>query len=463
VPRRVARFALAAPLLLGLLGFVASACGGATTGAASPSGASGATPQTTGAPSVVVLPATGIVDSVLAGYLEEGVATAARDGAAAAVIRLNTPGGSLEATSRIVTTLLEAPLPVIVWVAPSGARAASAGTFITLAANVALMAPGTNIGAATPVGGQGEDIPGALGQKVLNDSVASIRSIAETRGRNADWAEQTVRNARSSPASEALAQHAIDGIAGSIEAVIAFVDGRTTTVRGQTTTIRTAGAVPVELGMNPAQGFLHLVSDPNIAFVLFTLGFYGLLFELSSPNFVTGILGGIAIVLAFVGFGSLPLNVAGVLLIVLAVILFILEHSVVSHGLLTIAGIACFALGASALYTAPGNPAAPAISVDPRIIVGLTAATAAYVLLVLSVVVRWRRGALLIGTTGPLVPAGTVAEVRTTLRPLGVVYASGEEWTARTEDGSSPEPGASVRVLRQDGLTLVVEPATLSD
>jgi membrane-bound serine protease (ClpP class) len=454
---------LAAPLLLGLLGFVASACGGATTGAASPTGASGATAQTTGAPSVVVLPATGIVDSVLAGYLEEGVATAARDGAAAAVIRLNTPGGSLEATSRIVTTLLEAPLPVIVWVAPSGARAASAGTFITLAANVALMAPGTNIGAATPVGGQGEDIPGALGQKVLNDSVASIRSIAETRGRNADWAEQTVRNARSSPASEALAQHAIDGIAGSIEAVIAFVDGRTTTVRGQPMTIRTAGAVPVELGMNPAQGFLHLVSDPNIAFVLFTLGFYGLLFELSSPNFVTGILGGIAIVLAFVGFGSLPLNVAGVLLIVLAVILFILEHSVVSHGLLTIAGIACFALGASALYTAPGNPAAPAISVDPRIIVGLTAATAAYVLLVLSVVVRWRRGALLIGTTGPLVPAGTVAEVRTTLRPLGVVYASGEEWTARTEDGSSPEPGASVRVLRQDGLTLVVEPATLSD
>jgi membrane-bound serine protease (ClpP class) len=228
-------------------------------------------------------------------------------------------------------------------------------------------------------------------------------------------------------------------------------------------TIRTAGAVPVELEMNPAQSLLHLVSDPNIAFVLFTLGFYGLLFELSSPNFVTGILGGIAIVLAFVGFGSLPLNVAGVLLIVLAVILFILEHTVVSHGLLTIGGIACFALGASALYTAPGNPAAPAISVDPRIIVGLTAATAAYVLFVLSVVVRWRRGALLIGTTGPLVPAGTVAEVRTTLRPLGVVYASGEEWTARTEDGSTPEPGASVRVLRQDGLTLVVEPATPSD
>jgi membrane-bound serine protease (ClpP class) len=460
VPRRIARFALAAPLLLGLLGFVASACGGGATGSAI---ATGAAPQAASAISVVVLPATGIVDNVLAGYLEEGIAQAQRDGAAAAVVRLNTPGGSLEATSRIVSTLLEAPLPVIVWVAPSGARAASAGTFITLAANVALMAPGTNIGAATPVGGQGEDIPGALGQKVLNDAIASIRSIAETRGHNADWAEQAVRNARSSPASEALAQHAVDGIAGSMESVIAFVDGRTTTVRGQATIIRTAGATPVELAMNPAQSLLHLLSDPNIAFILFTLGFYGLLFELQSPNFVTGILGGIAIVLAFVGFGSLPLNVAGVLLIVLAVILFILEHTVVSHGLLTIGGIACFALGASALYTAPGNPAAPAISVDPRIIVGLTAATAAYVLFVLSVVVRWRRGALLIGTTGPLVPAGTLAEVRTTLRPLGVVYASGEEWTARTEDGSSAEPGASVRVLRQDGLTLVVEPATPSE
>ena len=242
MPRRIARFALAAPLLLGLLGFVASACGGSATGSAI---ATATTTQAARTATVVVLPATGIVDSVLAGYLAEGIAGASRDGAAAVVIRLNTPGGSLDATSRIVSTLLEAPLPVSVWVAPSGARAASAGTFITLAANVAVMAPGTNIGAATPVGGQGEDIPGALGQKVLNDSVASIRSIAETRGRNADWAEQAVRNAKSSPASEALAQHAIDGTADTIESVIAFVDGRTTTVRGQPTTIHTAMSLKV--------------------------------------------------------------------------------------------------------------------------------------------------------------------------------------------------------------------------
>ncbi|MBA2756560.1 MAG: nodulation protein NfeD, partial [Chloroflexi bacterium] len=348
----------------------------------------------------------------------------------------------------------------VVWVAPSGARAASAGTFITLAANVALMAPATNIGAATPVGGQGEDIEGALGDKIRNDAVAKIRSIAETRGRNADWAEATVRDARSSPASEALAVGAIDGLADSIEAVVAFIDGRTVTVRGVATTIASMGASPAELEMNPGQQFLHVLSDPNVAFVLFTLGFYALLFELLSPNLVTGILGGLALILAFIGFGSLPLNVAGVLLIGLAIVLFVLEASITSHGLLTIAGIVSFALGASAFYTAPGLPTAPAISVDPRLILVLTASTTAYMLFVLSVVVRWRRGlgGRLGRSTGPLVGAGGLADVRVALAPLGVVYAAGEEWTARAADGRSIAQGGTVRIVRQDGLTLVVEP-----
>jgi membrane-bound serine protease (ClpP class) len=417
-------------------------------------------PVTSG-PTVVELPATGIVDSVLAGYLEAGIAQAEREGAAAVVIRLNTPGGSLDATQRIVSALLEAPLPVIVWVAPSGARAASAGTFITLAGHVALMAPGTNIGAASPVGGSGEDIGGTLGQKVLNDAIASIRSIAETRGRNADWAEDTVREARSSPASEALSVGAIDALAGSMAEVLAVADGREVTVRGAPTTIATAGAAAVEVPMNPAQQLLHLLSDPNIAFILFTVGFYGLLFELQNPNFVTGILGALAIVLAFVGFGSLPLNVAGLILIGLAVVLFILEFTVTSHGLLTIGGIICFALGASALYTAPGTPAAPAISVDPRIIVVLTAVTAAYMLFILTVVVRWRRGrlgGLATTATGPLLDAGAMAQVRASLAPLGVVYAGGEEWSARTVDGALVAPGTTVRVVGRDGLTLIVEP-----
>jgi membrane-bound serine protease (ClpP class) len=450
VSRRVARFALALPLLVGVLSLISSVDVGAQT----------ATPAATDR-TVVVLPATGVVDSVLAGYLDGGIAHAASEGADAVVIRLNTPGGSLDATQRIVSSLLEAPLPVIVWVAPAGARAASAGTFITLAGHVAVMAPGTNIGAASPVGGSGEDIEGTLGQKVLNDAIASIRSIAETRDRNVEWAEATVRDARSSPASEALAEGAIDGLAGSIDEVVAFADGREVTVRGNPVTIATTGAQVSELEMNPAQQLLHLLSDPNIAFILFTLGFYGLLFELQSPNFVTGILGALAIVLAFIGFGSLPLNVAGLLLIGLAIVLFILEFTVTSHGLLTVGGIVCFALGASALYTAPGTPVAPAISVDPRVIVAVTAATAAYMVFILVVVVRWRRNrpsGPLFTATGPHLASGAMAAVRAPLAPVGVVYAAGEEWSARTSDGASVAPGATVRVVGQDGLTLIVEP-----
>ncbi|MGH2474548.1 MAG: NfeD family protein, partial [Candidatus Limnocylindrales bacterium] len=203
------------------------------------------------------------------------------------------------------------------------------------------------------------------------------------------------------------------------------------------------------------------LSDPNIAFILFTVGFYGLLFELQSPNFVTGILGALAIVLAFIGFGSLPLNVAGLLLIGLAIVLFILEFTVTSHGLLTVGGIVCFALGASALYTAPGTPVAPAISVDPRIIVAVTAATAAYMVFILVVVVRWRRNrpsGPLFTATGPNLATGVLAAVRAPLAPVGVVYAAGEEWSARTSDGAPVPPGATVRVVGQDGLTLIVEP-----
>ncbi|HEX6867787.1 MAG TPA: NfeD family protein, partial [Candidatus Limnocylindrales bacterium] len=348
----------------------------------------------------------------------------------------------------------------IVWVAPSGARAASAGTFITLASHVALMAPGTNIGAATPVDASGGDIEGALGDKVRNDAIANIRSIAGARGRNADWAEETVRDARSSTAAEAVELGAVDGIAATIDDVLAFADGRTVQVQGVEETIATAGATPVELPMNPAQSLLHLLSDPNIAFILFTLGFYGLIFELQSPNFVTGILGALAIVLAFIGFGSLPLNVAGLLLIGLAIVLFLLEFTVTSHGLLTIGGVVCFALGASALYTAPGTPTAPAIEVDPRLVVVLTTVTAGYMLFIVFVVVRWRRrmGARLARATGPVVPIGTLAQVRTGLAPTGVVFTAGEEWTARTEDGAAVGAGSAVRVIRQDGLTLIVEP-----
>lgn len=444
--RHIGRSLLALPFLLGVLGILA---GG-------PARAAGGI--------VVVLPATGVVDNVLAGYLQEGISVASRDGASAVVIRLNTPGGSLDATQKIVSSILDAPLPTIVWVAPSGARAASAGTFITLAGHVAVMASGTNIGAASPISGSGEDIEGTLGQKVLNDAIANIRSIAEARGRNVDWAEETVRDARSSAASEAVSVGAVDGLADSIEAVIAFADGRTVTVAGVERILDLAGATPEELPMNPFQEILHLLSDPNISFILFTIGFYGLLFELQNPNFVTGILGALAIVLAFIGFGSLPLNVGGLLLILLAMILVGLEFTVTSHGLLGVGGLVCFALGASALFTQPGDPFEPLIGVAAPVILTTTVTFALFMVLVVFAAVRSRTmlaPAGVVGTSAVL-PAGIGGVVRKTIEPVGSVYVAGEEWSARTSDGRVLERGTPVRVITTEGLTVIVEPDTSS-
>lgn len=440
--RHIGRFLLALPLLVGVIGVLASGSARAAGG------------------TVVVLPATGVVDNVLAGYLQEGIAIAERDGAPAVVIRLNTPGGSLDATQKIVSALLDAPLPTIVWVAPSGARAASAGTFITLAGHVAVMAAGTNIGAASPISGSGEDIEGTLGKKVLNDAIANIRSIAEARGRNVDWAEATVRDARSSSASEAVDVGAVDGIADSIGAVLAFADGRTVTVAGQTRTLALAGTSARELPMNPFQEFLHLLSDPNIAFILFTIGFYGLLFEIQSPNFVTGILGALAIVLAFIGFGSLPLFIGGLLLIILAMVLLGLELTVTSHGLLGVGGLVSFALGASALFTQPGDPFEPLASVAAPVIVTTTATAGLFLVLVVWAAVGSRGMASpagLVGSSFALQP-GAAGVVRRAIEPVGSVHIGGEEWSARTADGQPLPRGVAVRVVTTDGLTVIVEP-----
>jgi membrane-bound serine protease (ClpP class) len=419
-------------------------------------------------PPVYVLTATGVVDSVMAGYLEEGVGRAASAGSPAVVVQLNTPGGSLDATQRIVSTLLEAPLPTIVWVAPSGGRAASAGTFITLAANLAYMAPGTNIGAASPVGSGGEELTGTIGDKVKNDAIANIRSIAEARGRDVDWAVSTVEDAISSSAVEAVRVGAVDGIATSLEDVRQQANGQVVTVGATEVTVDIADAPFVELDMNPFQSILHLLSDPNVAFILLTIGFYGLLFELQGPNFVTGILGAIALILAFIGFGSLPLNVGGLLLIGLAVLLFVLEFTVTSHGLLTVGGLVCFVLGAFALYTAPGSPTAPDVTVAAPLVVAMALMTAAFMVLCLFVIVRVRRrGLAYAGAFGAggssRVPAGSEGIARTSLSPLGVVYTAGEEWTARSSSGAAIPSGADVRVVGQDGLTLIVEPGPGAD
>ncbi len=453
VTARIAR--AVAPLALAVGWVVLSAAPAFPAGARAEAAASG--------PPVYLLPATGVVDNVLAGYIEDGIAKAVADRSPAVIIELNTPGGSLDATQRIVTSLLTARVPTIVWVAPSGGRAASAGTFITLASHVALMAPGTNIGAASPVGAGGEDIPGTLGQKVKNDAIANIRSIAETRGRNADWAASAVDQARSSAASEAVALHVVDGIAGSIDEVLAKASGRTMNVAGEDVPLTVTSAPVEELPMNPFQSFIHLLSDGNVAALLFTLGSLGLLIELIHPNFVTGILGGLAIILAFIGFGSLPLNVGGLLLIALAMLLFVLELNVTSHGLLAIGGVVCLFLGASALYTAPGNPVAPDVHVAPTLAIAMAVLAGGLMAVAVTTVIRARLYArALEAAASPggrrTVPAGTDGLTRTLVDERGIVRAAGEDWTARSADGQPIPEQTIIRVVRQEGLTLVVEP-----
>jgi membrane-bound serine protease (ClpP class) len=412
-------------------------------------------------PEVVVLPTTGIVDDGMAKYLADGIAQAAADGAAAVVIKLNTPGGSLFSTNDIDSTILEAKVPVIVWVAPAGGFAASAGTFITLSSNIALMAPGTRIGAASPVGGQGEDITGTEGQKVLNDAIANITSIARLRHRNVDWAVSAVRDAKSSPSDEAVQLGVVDGMAATIDDVLAFANGRQVSVAGQTLTLDLAGATVTERDMSPLLSFLRLLSDPTIAALLFTAGSAGVIAELWSPNFVTGILGGISIILALIGLGALPLNVGGLVLIAFGMLLFGLEVTVTSHGLLGVGGIVCVALGLSALFTGPVDPFGPAVSVATPAIVVIVATGALFLALIVFGAIRSRRISLFL-PQGAHAALGTLGEVRSPLRPIGSVLAGGEEWSAKTADGRALERGTAIRVVKVDGLTLTVEPEASS-
>ncbi len=414
------------------------------------------------APFVDVLPTSGTVDQIMAQYIHDGLQKAADQGAAAALIELNTPGGDLTATRDIVTTLLNTPIPVIIWVGPAGVRAASAGTYITLAANVAVMAPGTNIGAATPIDSSGQNIGSDLQAKILEDTEAMLRNIAGVRNRNYDWALTTVTDSKAYTADEALAAGGIDAIADSPEGAVAAASGRTVMVNGQSVTLNLSGATLQDLAMNPLQGFLHLLSDPNIAFVLFSIGFYGLIFELAHPNLLTGVLGGVSIVLAFIGFGSLPLNLAGLLLIAIGLILFVVDLHVLNHGLPTIAGLVCFVLGAAALYTEPGVPGAPDFSVAVPVLATMTVITALFMGLITFTATRARRLRTAPGLIGAGLPPDAVGEVRRPLAPIGSVYAGGEEWTARAADERSLPRGTPVKVLRQEGLTLIVEAAEAS-
>jgi membrane-bound serine protease (ClpP class) len=394
----------------------------------------------------------GVIAPVVVEYMLESIERAAAENAAAVVFQLDTPGGLVESTRLIVKALLNADLPVIVYVAPSGARAASAGTFITMAAHIAAMAPGTNIGAAHPVSGGGKDIEGDMRKKAENDLAAFARSIADKRGRNADWAEAAVRESVSITEADALEKHVIDLIAEDVQSLLAQVDGKTVTLASKQTILRTTG-VPVRYRqMSWRQQVLAVISHPQFALMLLSLGSMGLLIELYNPGLIfPGVIGAISLLLAFYSLQTLPINYAGLLLIGLGLLLFVLEIKVTSFGMLTIGGIVSMFLGSLMLVDSPADYLRIPLSTI-FLVVGTTATVFTFMI---GAAVRSVRRQPVSGMEGMLGEIGTVTQ---RLDPLGTVFVHGTLWSAQS--ATPIDVREQIRVIGVEGLKLTVEKVT---
>lgn len=402
-------------------------------------------------PRIAVLEVRGPITPVVAGYLERGLRAANDQRHAAVLVRLDTPGGLDTAMRDIVQAFEASHVPVIAYVAPPGARAASAGAFITMAAHVAAMAPNTAIGAASPVGGGGEEIQGTMKAKVTNDAAAYLRGIAKSRGRNAQWAERAVRESISASAEEAVQLKVVDLVAPDVPTLLDRIDGRKVKVGDRTVTLQTAHADRDEIAMQPVERLLQSISDPTIALLLLNLGMLGLFFELSNPGLIVpGVVGGICLLLALFALGTLPINAAGIALIGLAFLLFIAELFVPSFGALAVGGVISMVLGALMLV-APGTPG---FEVSRPLIATIAASFGLLMagLGVLAVRAQRRRA-----TTGVEGMIGTIAEVRRPLDPEGQVFTHGELWRAISLEGTAPA-GSQVRIERIQDLTLYVVP-----
>ncbi|MEK6226582.1 MAG: nodulation protein NfeD [Chloroflexota bacterium] len=397
----------------------------------------------------------GEINPITARYVDRVVSDGEADNAAAVVFVIDTPGGLIDSTYQITARFLGTRIPIVTFVAPAGARAASAGTFITMAGHVAAMAPATNIGAAHPVDSSGGDIQGDLRLKAENDAVAHIVNIAKVRGRNETWAEDAVRNSVSARVDEALTLHVVDLEANDVPDLLAKIDGRTVTTTAGTVTLATKNAPVSEDGLNPVETLLHFVVDPQIAVLLFTLGTYGLIFELSNPGLIfPGIIGVIAIILALFSFGTLDASGAGVALMVFALLLFVAEIKVQAHGLLTAGGVAALVIGLIILFP-PFRPTFPGVrqSVEPLLVLFVVGLTTIF----FGVALRTALRPLPIASGSSLL-LGVVGVAKTDVAPRGIAHVAGEDWTVVSEGGDIPKGGA-VRVTRADGVRLIVEPA----
>ena len=407
--------------------------------------------QSATAQKVVSIKIDGAINPAASEFIHNSLRYAESENAACLIIQLNTPGGLLKSTRVIVSDILEAKIPVIVYVSPAGSQAASAGVFITLAANLAVMAPGTNIGAAHPVALEG-GMDSVMTEKATNDAAAFIRSIAEKRKRNLQWAEEAVRNSISITENEALQQNVVDFVAKDIQELLEKADSTVVETSTGTVVLRTLNATIEKIEMSWSERLLDIMSDPNIAYILFMLGVYGLMFELYNPgSILPGVVGVISLILAFYSLHTLPVNYAGLALIIFSIILFIAEIKVVSYGMLSVGGVVSLLLGSMMLIRSESG--LEFIEISWSLILSSVALTVIFFMFVIGYGIKTQR---LKPATGKEAFAGEIGEAVTVLNPSGQVRVHGEIWNAESVSGKITK-GAQVKVVSMERLKLRVE------
>ncbi|MGC8873980.1 MAG: NfeD family protein [Chloroflexia bacterium] len=404
---------------------------------------------------VLVLTLDGVINPVTASYLARGIATAEAEGAQALIVQLDTPGGLMDSTEAMVRAIANARVPVVVYVAPRGARAASAGVYITYAAHVAAMAPDTRIGAATPVAfgeeGQPVELPNEMQRKIEEDALAALRSLAQERGRNLEWAEHAVREAASATAREALDQHIVEIVAEDLSDLLSQLDGRSVRLAsGRVVLLETARAPVRFLPMGALERLLLAITNPTVAYLLLSIGLLGLWVEFSQPGVsLPGVLGGVCVLLGLYALGTLPVNWAAVFLMLLAFIFFAFDIFASTHGVLTIGGMVAFVAGSLLLFQSPE----PQLRVELWAIALVAGIILAVVVLIVQAAVRGHRRPVV---SGPEALIGMVGEARQDLDPEGLVFVDGALWRARSVSGRI-EAGRPVEVVRIEGLLLHVK------
>ena len=401
---------------------------------------------------VVRVDVTGVIGQGVQDFVQRGLLTAENSGARALLVTVDTPGGLLETTKNICTLWQNSPVPVIVYVHPNGATATSAGFFLLMCSDVAAMAPDTSTGSAHPVSGQGAQMDKTMSEKVTNFSVSYMKTLTGRRGRNFEFAEKAIRKSESITAQDALSSNVIEIVAPDIKSVLEKAHGTKFKKGKAAITVKTRGATVKRLRMNLRESFLHKIGHPNIAYILFIVGLYALIFEVTHPGaFISGVIGVICLVTAFVAFSVLPVNYLGIMLIMGGVALFIAEIFIVSHGLLSIGGLALFVIGSLFMY----NSGEAVMRIDPWLIAGVAGVTFVFIVIALAYVIKSLRSKVSTGGEGMI---GLRGKTRTALAPEGTVFVHGELWNARSQDGAAIDQNESVEIVALEGMELIVKP-----